>query len=211
MVTKLTQGFWAKTARIILRNRILILVLLTVLTVFLAMQWENMRFSNTQANLLPDHHPVNLEYLSFLEKFGEEGNVVVLAVKDSSLFTPEAVVTLVIRVAFPILEITRCKERAWFPCFFTSCWYLLIKKIQFGIPITMINGGIKAVRTVISYCKSPRTPKDHITPIITTNIEIKVALKLLKKKKNIKEVTPKAARINFPISSIMFWEFMVRI
>lgn len=89
MVTKLTQGFWAKTARIILRNRILILVLLTVLTVFLAMQWENMRFSNTQANLLPDHHPVNLEYLSFLEKFGEEGNVVVLAVKDSSLFTPE--------------------------------------------------------------------------------------------------------------------------
>ncbi|MDO6603651.1 efflux RND transporter permease subunit [Arenibacter palladensis] len=89
MVAKLTQGFWAKIARIILRNRIIILVLLAIITIFMSMQWDKMRFSNSQANLLPDHHPVNLEYLSFLKQFGEEGNVVVLAVKDSSLFTPE--------------------------------------------------------------------------------------------------------------------------
>lgn len=89
MVAKLTQGFWAKIARIILRNRITILVLLAIITIFMSMQWDKMRFSNSQANLLPDHHPVNLEYLSFLKQFGEEGNVVVLAVKDSSLFTPE--------------------------------------------------------------------------------------------------------------------------
>ncbi|MFT7349736.1 MAG: putative RND superfamily exporter protein, partial [Candidatus Paceibacteria bacterium] len=89
MVAKLTQGFWAKTARLILRNRILILILIAVITVFLALQWENMRFSNSEANLLPDDHPVNIEYLSFLEQFGEEGNVVVIAVRDSSLFTPD--------------------------------------------------------------------------------------------------------------------------
>lgn len=89
MVAKLTQGFWAKTARLILRNRILILILIAVITVLLALQWKNMRFSNSEANLLPDDHPVNLEYLSFLEQFGEEGNVVVIAVRDSSLFTPE--------------------------------------------------------------------------------------------------------------------------
>ena len=89
MVAKLTRGFWAKIARIILRNRIIILVLLAIMTIFMSMQWDKMRFSNSQANLLPDHHPVNLEYLSFLKQFGEEGNVVVLAVKDSSLFTPQ--------------------------------------------------------------------------------------------------------------------------
>ena len=89
MVAKLTQGFWAKMARLILRNRILILILIAAITVFLALQWENMRFSNSEANLLPDDHPINLEYLSFLEQFGEEGNVVVIAVRDSSLFTPE--------------------------------------------------------------------------------------------------------------------------
>ncbi|NNE77461.1 MAG: MMPL family transporter [Pricia sp.] len=88
MAVKLTQGFWEKTANIILRNRILILVLITVFTVFLALQWENMRFSNSQANLLPDDHPINLEYQAFLKQFGEEGNAVVFGIRDSSLFTP---------------------------------------------------------------------------------------------------------------------------
>ncbi|WP_041632672.1 efflux RND transporter permease subunit [Maribacter sp. HTCC2170] len=88
MVAKLTQGFWAKVANIILRNRILILFLIAAFTFFLAMQWENMRFSNSQANLLPDDHPINLEYQNFLNQFGEEGNAVVFAVNDSALYSP---------------------------------------------------------------------------------------------------------------------------
>lgn len=88
MVAKLTQGFWAKTARIILRNRILILLCIAAVTVFLGMQWQNMQFSNSPANLLPDDHPVNQEYRSFLSQFGEEGNAVVFAVRDSALFKP---------------------------------------------------------------------------------------------------------------------------
>lgn len=89
MAAKITKGFWPKTARIILRNRILILLLVAAFTVFLATKWENMRFSSSEANLLPDHHPVNIQYQSFLELFGEEGNVMALAIRDSSLFTPE--------------------------------------------------------------------------------------------------------------------------
>lgn len=89
MVAKLTQGFWARTARIILRNRVLILLGITLATVLLATQWKHMRFSNSQANLLPDDHPTNLEYRDFLDQFGEEGNAIVLAVRDSNLFQPE--------------------------------------------------------------------------------------------------------------------------
>lgn len=81
-------GFWEKLANIILRNRILILVLIVVFTIFMGMQWKNMRFSNSQANLLPDDHPVNIEYQDFLKKFGEEGNAIVFGIRDSSLFTP---------------------------------------------------------------------------------------------------------------------------
>ncbi|HET8737097.1 MAG TPA: MMPL family transporter [Pricia sp.] len=87
-MSKFTKGFWEKTASVILRNRILILVLIVAITVFLGLQWENMRFSNSQANLLPDDHPVNLEYRQFLKKFGEEGNAIVFGIRDSSLFTP---------------------------------------------------------------------------------------------------------------------------
>jgi len=63
---------------------------------------------------------------------------------------PEAVVKLVISVAFPTLAMTLCSDFAWLLCFAISCWYLLIRKIQLGTPITMIKGGINAVSTVIS-------------------------------------------------------------
>jgi|TARA_R110000851_G_scaffold148152_1_gene288346 uncharacterized protein len=76
-------------ARFILRNRTGILIVIAGLTVLLALQWKNMRFTYTEANLLPDDHPINLEYDQFLSHFGEEGNLIVMGVKDSSIFTPE--------------------------------------------------------------------------------------------------------------------------
>ena len=78
--------FWSSLARIILRNRIGILAGIAVLTALSTTQWNKMRFSYTEANLLPDNHIVNTTYNDFLEEFGEEGNVVVVALKDSSLF-----------------------------------------------------------------------------------------------------------------------------
>ena len=82
-------GFWSWVARFILRNRTGILIVIAVVTVLLALQWKNMRFTYTEANLLPEDHPVNLEYSAFLDLFGEEGNLIVMGVKDSAIFTPE--------------------------------------------------------------------------------------------------------------------------
>ena len=82
-------GFWSALARFILRNRTFLLILIAIITFGLSTQWENMRFSTTEANLLPDDHVVNLEYNTFLDKFGEEGNLIIIGIKDSSLFTPE--------------------------------------------------------------------------------------------------------------------------
>lgn len=48
-----------------------------------------MKFSYTEANLLPSTHEVNVEYDKFLELFGEEGNIIIIGVKDSTLFTPQ--------------------------------------------------------------------------------------------------------------------------
>ena len=80
-------GFWEFVSRIILRNRITILTILVGATIFLALQWKNMRFTYTEANLLPDEHPVNIDYNKFLDVFGEEGNLIVLAIKDDRLYT----------------------------------------------------------------------------------------------------------------------------
>ena len=77
---------WEKFARLILRNRILFLVLILVNTIFLSTQWKNIRFSYSEANLMPKDHPFNVAYDNFVDVFGEEGNLLIIAVNDSLLF-----------------------------------------------------------------------------------------------------------------------------
>jgi len=83
------MDFWTRLSRFILKRRYIILVVIAAITVFLASQMKYMRFSYTEANLLPINHKVNVEYDSFLKLFGEEGNLIILAVEDPTLFTPK--------------------------------------------------------------------------------------------------------------------------
>ena len=89
MKKKKQSNIWGLVARLILRNRIVILAVLIALTGFWASQWKYMQFTFTEANLLPDDHPENILYQSFVNTFGEEGNVIVVAVEDSDFFTPQ--------------------------------------------------------------------------------------------------------------------------
>ena len=82
------MNFWTRVSRIILKNRYLILILIAIATAFLVSQMKHMRFSYTEANLLPEDHEVNIQYNQFLDIFGEEGNLILLAIKDSTVFTP---------------------------------------------------------------------------------------------------------------------------
>tara|TARA_R110001583_G_scaffold83631_5_gene220733 strand:- start:18125 stop:20500 length:2376 start_codon:yes stop_codon:yes gene_type:complete len=83
------MNFWTQVSRVILKGRYLILVLIAAFTYFLASQMQYMRFSYTEANLLPADHKINIEYDRFLELFGEEGNLIILATNDSTIFTPK--------------------------------------------------------------------------------------------------------------------------
>ncbi len=90
MKKALKVGFWEMIARIILKNRVAILGVILVLTIFLGYQWKNLSMTYTEANLLPQKHIVNKQYQDFLNKFGEEGNLIVIGFKDDSFFTPKA-------------------------------------------------------------------------------------------------------------------------
>ena len=90
MKNGLKVGFWESIARIILKNRILMLSIIVALTIFFGFQWRNLQFTQTEANLLPQKHIVNKQYNDFLNKFGEEGNLIVIGFKDKTFFTPKA-------------------------------------------------------------------------------------------------------------------------
>ncbi len=81
------MNFWSNVANLILKNRITILLFVFALTFFLISHWKNIQFTYTEAKLLPDDHPESLIYDNFKDKFGEEGNLIVIAVKDTSLFS----------------------------------------------------------------------------------------------------------------------------
>lgn len=89
MKKKLKVGFWEFIAGLILRNRILISIGIVLLTVFLSLQWKNVGMTYNEANLLPKNHKANKEYTQFLNTFGEEGNLVVIGIKNPRLFTPK--------------------------------------------------------------------------------------------------------------------------
>ena len=89
MIKWFSLGFWELVARIVLRNKILMLSIIVAITALLALQWKNIHFTYTEANLLPDDNIVNVEYNAFLKKFGEEGNLVIIGIKNEALFTPK--------------------------------------------------------------------------------------------------------------------------
>ena len=93
MIKWINTRFWESVARLILRNRIVFLLAILSTTFLLSTQWSNIRFSFTEANLLPDNHPFNAFYEEFLDRFGEEGNMIVLAVRDDTFFEPEKLAT----------------------------------------------------------------------------------------------------------------------
>jgi predicted RND superfamily exporter protein len=80
---------WKKITRIILRNRVVILIGIALLTVFMAFQTRNIKYSYEEANLLPDDDPISLNYKSFKAKFGEEATMIIMGTSDSLVYTPQ--------------------------------------------------------------------------------------------------------------------------
>lgn len=77
---------WILIASFILRNRLPILIVLGLLTAFMGFQSRKIEMSYQYAPLLPEDDPVYQEYEAFAERFGNEGNLMVVGVQDSSFF-----------------------------------------------------------------------------------------------------------------------------
>jgi len=80
---------WKRITRIILRNRVVILILIALLTAFAVSQTKNIKYSYEEANLLPDDDPTSINYKSFKAKFGEEATMIIMGTSDSLVYTPK--------------------------------------------------------------------------------------------------------------------------
>ena len=77
---------WKSLSNFILKNRIVIIIIITALTVFMAQKGREAKLSYSMAKLLPNDHQVSVDYNDFLNKYGSQ-NVLVIAVEDSLITT----------------------------------------------------------------------------------------------------------------------------
>jgi uncharacterized protein len=81
---------WQKLSQLILRNRILILSVILLITAgFAYFAGTKLKLDNKYGNMLPKDSPAQRNYLKFKELFGEDGGTLVFAIQSEKLYTPE--------------------------------------------------------------------------------------------------------------------------
>jgi len=77
---------WNKVASIILRNRITLLAIVGLLTIGMGYFVTEVKPLKKMGNFLPEDHPVQVSYQTFLEQYGHDGTVFVVGVQTEDLY-----------------------------------------------------------------------------------------------------------------------------
>jgi uncharacterized protein len=90
LFTEELHHMWRKIASLILKNRLFILSIITILTVFFGYYAvTSLKIDNRYGNTLPKDSQAQTDYLKFKAEFGEDGSTLVIAVQTDSLYTKE--------------------------------------------------------------------------------------------------------------------------
>ena len=77
---------WVKFSRLILRNRLIILIVLGIITAFMAYRVQFVSMSYQLAQMLPKSDKTHIEYQEFRSTFGKDGSIVVVGINNENLF-----------------------------------------------------------------------------------------------------------------------------
>ncbi|TNF23834.1 MAG: RND family transporter, partial [Bacteroidetes bacterium] len=80
---------WQKTAGLILRNRVAILVVIGIISVGMGFMATQVKIRYDFAALLPATDSTLINYKAFKQQFGEDGDVLIIGIEQEKLFTPK--------------------------------------------------------------------------------------------------------------------------
>jgi uncharacterized protein len=106
---------WNFFVRHILRDRIVILITIAIITCFMGFMATKVKMQYESSSILPKKDSTNIVYQNFIRQFGQDGTIMFIGIRDSSFFTYDhfsAVYNLTdslkkIRGVSEILSITR--------------------------------------------------------------------------------------------------------
>jgi predicted RND superfamily exporter protein len=76
---------WTKAASFILRNRIVIVILIAIITVFMGFNAQKAKMSYKHGGMLPESDTATVVYQYFKQTFTEDGNLIAIGTKFSTL------------------------------------------------------------------------------------------------------------------------------
>ncbi|MDH5475241.1 MAG: efflux RND transporter permease subunit [Cyclobacteriaceae bacterium] len=77
---------WTKLAHFIIKFRLLLVIILAAITIFMAYMARDVTMSYSLFKAVPDDDPDALFYKNFRSEFGEDGNIVAIAIYDSAIY-----------------------------------------------------------------------------------------------------------------------------
>jgi uncharacterized protein len=78
---------WQRLGVLVLKNRLILLIALVVLSSVMGFYASKVKLGYEFSKAIPTNNPIYKEYLNFQQKFGEDGNVLVMGIKTDKLFT----------------------------------------------------------------------------------------------------------------------------
>ncbi|WP_341227486.1 MMPL family transporter [uncultured Arcticibacterium sp.] len=80
------QNFWEKVADLILKNRIAWIVVISIITGFMVFMTTQLQLSYELPKILPQTDEHYQRYETFKDRYGEDGNVMVIAIKTDDIY-----------------------------------------------------------------------------------------------------------------------------
>jgi uncharacterized protein len=80
---------WQKISSLILRKREIILVIIGLATIFMGYRASQVQIRYDFALLLPPSDSTSIQFMDFKNRFGEDGNVLLIGIQDERLFELE--------------------------------------------------------------------------------------------------------------------------
>lgn len=78
---------WKRLAKFVLENKFLLLIVLLAITIAMAFFASKIKLSYEFAKAIPVDNPKYKDYLRFKEKFGDDGNLLVIGIQTDSFFS----------------------------------------------------------------------------------------------------------------------------
>src|SRR5450432_3558372 len=77
---------WETIARFVLKNKLVLLIALAVITAFMGWQASKVQLSYDFTGAIPTNNARYVSYQNFRKQFGEDGNMMVIGLQSANLF-----------------------------------------------------------------------------------------------------------------------------